>query len=110
MGFFLLAILLILSAPSGQAAERINVATAARGLVELPVVVAMRNRYYHAEGFEIQKIHVDGEVGVKALLANEVEFLFGWEAPLRAALTGAPLQLIAANVSRPLYAFLGRPE
>ena len=110
MGFFVVAILLILSAPSGHAAERINIATSARGLVELPVLAAMRNRYYHTEGFEIQKIHIDGEVAVKALLANEVEFLFGWEAPLRAALSGAPLKLIAANVSRPLYALLGRPE
>src|SRR5262245_10745478 len=92
------------------AAEQVKVATPAQGLIELPIIVAMRNGYFQTEDLEIQKIQVAPQISVKALLTGEVDFNLAWEASMRAALAGAPIKAVAALVTRPLYAFVSRPE
>jgi NitT/TauT family transport system substrate-binding protein len=92
------------------AMEQVNVATPSYGLIELPVVVAMRNGYFRSERLEIQKIQIEPEVAVKALLAGEVNFTLAWEASVRAATSGVPVKVIGALVSRPLHVLIARPE
>src|SRR5688572_2734442 len=111
IGASLTAMVLGLSFFSIAAAmEQVNVATPSYGLVELPIVVAMRNGYFRSERLEIQKIQVEPEVAVKALLAGEVSFNLAWEASVRAAISGLPVKVIAALVLRPLHVLLSRPE
>jgi NitT/TauT family transport system substrate-binding protein len=93
-----------------NAREQINVATPSQGLIELPVVVAMRNGFFRREGLEIQRIRIEPEVAVKALVAGEVDFFLGWDASLRAAMSGMPIKVVAATVSRPLHVLVSRPE
>jgi len=93
-----------------SAAERVNVATPTQGLIELPVVVAMRNRYFRTEGLEIQKIQIAPEIAVQALVAGEVDFSLSWESIVRAAISGAPIKLVAATVARPQHVLISRPE
>lgn len=95
--------------PAG-AAEQVHVATPTHGLIELPVVVAMRNRYFRTEELEIQKIQIEPEIAVKALIAGEVDVSLAWESAVRAAISGAPIKLIAATVARPLHVLISRPE
>jgi ABC-type nitrate/sulfonate/bicarbonate transport system substrate-binding protein len=101
---------LLMVASWGRAAQQINVATPAKGLAELPVVVAMRNGYFRTEGLEIQKIQIQPSVAVRALLTGEVDFNLGWEASLRAAMSGMPVKMIAGLASRPLHVLISRPE
>jgi NitT/TauT family transport system substrate-binding protein len=111
IGVWLRAMVLGLTFVSASAAmEQANVATPSYGLTELPVVVAMRNGYFRSERLEIQKIQIEPEVAVKALLAGEVSFNLAWEASVRAATSGAPVKVIAALVSRPLHVLMSRPE
>ena len=111
LGVSLQAIVLGLTIVTASAAmEQVNVATPSYGLIELPVVVAMRNGYFSRERLEIQKIQVEPEVAVKALVTGEVNFNLAWEATVRAAVAGVPVKVIAALVSRPLHVLLSRPE
>ena len=55
------------------AAEQVMIATPSQGLYELPVVVAMRNGYFRTEGLEVQKIQIQPEIALKALVAGEVD-------------------------------------
>jgi len=105
-----IALCLLMVASWGRAAQQINVATPAKGLAELPVVVAMRNGYFRTEGLEIQKIQIQPNIAVRALLTGEVDFNLGWEASLRAAMSGMPVKMIAALASRPLHVLISRPE
>ena len=108
---FLRALILCLLVVSwSAAAEQVNVATPSRGLIELPVIVAMRNGYFRSEGLEIQKIQIEPQVAVKALLAGEVDFNLAWEASVQAAVAGAPIRLVGAIVSKPLQILISRPE
>ena len=104
----LLNVVLIVSLAG--AAEQVNVATPTQGLIELPLVVAMRNRYFTTEGLEIQKIQIEPEVAVKALVAGEVDFSLAWEASVRAAISGIPIKIVAATTVRPLQVLISRPE
>ena len=92
------------------AAERVMIATPSQGLFELPVVVAMRNGYFRTEGLEVQKIQIQPEIAVKALLAGEVDYVLAWGTSVQAAMTGAPIKVVAAMVSRPLHVLISRPE
>ena len=92
------------------AAEQIMIATPSQGLNELPIVVAMRNGYFRTEGLELERIQIRPEIAVKALLAGEVDYVSVWGASVQAAMTGAPIKLVAAMVSRPLYVLISRPE
>ena len=111
IGASLTAMVLGLTFVSVAAAmEQVNVATPSHGLIELPVVVAMRNGYFRSERLEIQKIQIEPEIAVKALLAGEVNFSLAWEASVRAAATGLPIKMVAALVTKPPYALMSRPE
>jgi NitT/TauT family transport system substrate-binding protein len=59
---------------------------------------------------EVQKIQIEPEVAVKALVAGEVSFNLAWEASVRAATSGSPIKVIAALASRPLHVLMSRPE
>ena len=96
--------------PFSAAMEQVNVATPSYGLIELPVVVAVRNGYFRSERLEIQKIQIEPEVAVKALLAGEVNFSLAWEASVRAAAAGLPIKVVAAIVTKPPYVLMSRPE
>jgi NitT/TauT family transport system substrate-binding protein len=92
------------------AVEQVMIATPSQGLFELPVVVAMRNGYFRTEGLEVRRIQIHPEIAVKALLAGEVDYVSDWGASVQAAMTGAPIKLVAAMVSRPLHVLISRPE
>jgi ABC-type nitrate/sulfonate/bicarbonate transport system substrate-binding protein len=92
------------------AAQQVNVATPGHGLIELAVVVAMRNGYFRSEGLEIQKIRVAPDVAVRALIAGEIDISLGWEASVRAAISGVPIKLVAVTATRPLHFLISRPE
>jgi NitT/TauT family transport system substrate-binding protein len=101
---------ILIFASWGRAAQQIDVAAPPKGLAELPVIVAMRNGYFRTEGFEIQKIQIQPDVAVRALVTGEVDFNLGWEASLRAAMSGMPMRMIAALASKPLHVLISRPE
>jgi len=92
------------------AAERVMIATSSQGLFEMPVVVAMRNGYFRTEGLEVQKIQIQPEIAVKALVAGEVDYVLAWGTSVQAAMTGTPIKVVAAMVSRPLHVLISRPE
>ena len=92
------------------AAERVMIATPSQGLFELPVVVAMRNGYFRTEGLEVQKIQIQPEIAVKSLVAAEVDYVLAWGTSVQAAMTGAPIKVVAGMVSRPLHVLISRPD
>src|SRR5262245_9997443 len=91
------------------AAEQIMIAASSQGLFELPVIVAMRNGYFRTEGLEVQKIQIQPEIAVKALLAGEVDYVSAWGTSVQAAMTGAPIKVVAAMVSTSLHVLISRP-
>lgn len=84
-------------------------ATPSRGIFELPVVVAMRKGYFAAEGLELQKVQIQPQIAVKALVSGDVDYSLSWGSVLRAAATGVPIKVVAGLASRPLHVLIARP-
>ena len=59
---------------------------------------------------EIQKIQIQPDIAVRALVTGEVDFNLGWEASLRAAMSGMPVKIVAALASKPLHVLITRSE
>lgn len=93
-----------------HAAERIMMGTPSRGLFEMPAVVAIQKGFFADEGLEVVKIQIQPQIGVKALIAGDVDYTLSWGSTLRAAATGVPLKVVAALASRPLHVLITRQE
>lgn len=106
----IMALCMLFSPAFCVAAERVMIATPSQELFELPVVVAMRNGYFRKEGLEVQKIQIQPEIAVKALVAGEVDCILAWGTSVQAAMTGAPIRMVAAMASRPLQVLISQPE
>ena len=111
IGLTLWAMMIGLTGASvASAMEDVNVATPGYGLIELPVVVAMRNGYFRDERLEVRQIQIEPDVSVKTLLAGEVNFSLAWQASVRAAASGLPIKIVAALVTKPPYALMARAD
>jgi NitT/TauT family transport system substrate-binding protein len=95
---------------SAHAVERVTIATPSRGLFEFPAVIAMTNGYFKDEGLEVEKIQVQPQIAVKALVAGDVGYTLAWGSALRAAVTGIPLKVVSTLAARPLHVLITRPE
>lgn len=96
--------------PVGFAAERVIIGTPSRGLFEFPLVVAMRKGFFKDQGLDASRVQMQPTLGVKALLAGDVDYLLAWGSVVRAAVTGAPMKVVAAMASKPLHVFVVRGE
>lgn len=117
LGVFGRSLLLVLLAflPGGRAiaapaAERVMMATPSHGLFEFPVVVAMRKGFFQEEGLDVRKIQMQPQIGVKALVAGDVDYFLAWGSSLRAAITGVPIKVVAGLASKPLHVLIARSE
>lgn len=106
----LITLCMLFSAAFCAAAERIIIATPSQGLLEMPVVVAIRNGYFRKEGLEVRSVQIQPEIAVKAIALGEVDYVLGWPASVAAAMTGVPIKLVVALASRPLHVFIAGPE
>lgn len=97
-------------ARTAPAAERVMMSTPSRGLFEFPAVVAIRKGYYIDEGLDARKIQMQPQIGVKALLAGDVDYLLAWGSALRAAVAGVPIKVVAGMASKPLHILIARPD
>jgi NitT/TauT family transport system substrate-binding protein len=105
-----IALCVFFSSAFCAAAERVMIANSSEGLSEMPIIVAMRNGYFRKEGLEIQKIQIQPQIAVKALVAGEVDYALAWGASVKAAISGAPIKVVAAMAARPLHVLISRPE
>lgn len=111
--FVLLALfagVLMISPRAVLAAERVMMGTPSHGLFEFPVVIAMRKGFFNDEGLDIQKIQIQPQIGVKALVSGDIDYFLAWGSTLRAAATGVPLKVVVGMASRPLHILIARPE
>jgi NitT/TauT family transport system substrate-binding protein len=105
-----LAILFLQDSVGLLAAEHIMIATPSRGLFEFPVVVAQRKGFFKDEGLDADKIQMQPQIAVKALVAGDVDYLLAWGSALRAAVTGVPIKAVVGMAARPLHVLITRPE
>jgi len=102
---------LVLTANVDGAERRIvNVAIPCYCFQYIPFLVAKDRGYYAEENLEVQPVVTGGGIGLRALIAGNVDFAAtGEPAVLAAHLSGARLQILLSTYYRPLLWLYSKP-
>lgn len=96
--------------PAAQA-RTINVAIPCYCFQYVPFFVAKDRGYYREEGLDVQVVVMGGGIGLRALIAGNVDFAAtGEPAVLTAHLSGARLQILFSSYYRPLLWLYSDPK
>jgi ABC-type nitrate/sulfonate/bicarbonate transport system substrate-binding protein len=107
---FFAAIVLILLAQNGIAAEKFVIMTAGLSIRHTPLYYGQENGFFKDEGLELQMLVVRaGQVGVASLMSGEVDVITHAGTGLAAAIRGLPIKIISVDGDRPSHELLVLP-
>jgi ABC-type nitrate/sulfonate/bicarbonate transport system substrate-binding protein len=106
----LLALLvLFLFHTSVHAADKVRIGVPpAGGHITLPL--AHRMGLFKDEGIEAEIIRIAGGVATAALVNDEINYFTGITFPVRAAIQGLPIKIVACYLPAPPFVLVARPE
>jgi ABC-type nitrate/sulfonate/bicarbonate transport system substrate-binding protein len=106
---FLILFSTVLIYVSAQAADKIRVGVPpAGGHITLPL--AQKKGFLKDEGVEAEIIRIAGGVATAALVNDEIHYFTGITFPVRAAIQGLPIRIVACYLPAPPFVLIARPE
>lgn len=110
-----LAVFLLLlgfSAGAGAAAtERVTVSHSIRGGLSIgPLLYGIDRGFYRAEGIDLLYLSIRADLGIKALLAGEVDYIYSAGTAVRAAVRGVPVKALSFDFYKVFHSLMARPE
>jgi ABC-type nitrate/sulfonate/bicarbonate transport system substrate-binding protein len=104
---FLFGIFLLYA--SAHSADRIRIGVPpAGGHITLPL--AQKKGFLKDEGVEAEIIRIAGGVATAALVNDEINYFTGITFPVRAAIQGLPIRIVACYLPAPPFVLIARPE
>jgi NitT/TauT family transport system substrate-binding protein len=79
-------------------------------IITLPLKMAQAKGFYEKEGLEVEIILIAGALGVRALLANSVNFTTASGSILAAAVRGIGVKLVLVTASKPTFDLISEPK
>ena len=108
---FLLRASLGLCASSAAAQEKVIVGHSARAALSIgPLLYGIERGFYRDEGIDLVYVSLRADLGIKALLAGEIDYSYSVGTIIRGAILGVPVRNLTFDFSRVLYALMSRPE
>jgi NitT/TauT family transport system substrate-binding protein len=110
---FLLCILLslYLFSRSEAAQERVIVGHSARLALSIgPLLYGTERGFYRDEGIDLIYVSLRADLGIKALLAGELDYSYSVGTIIRGAVVGLPVKNLTFDFSKVLHALMSRPE
>lgn len=105
-----LFLLWLLSAPTA-AQERVVVGHSARLALSIgPLLYGIERGFYREEGIDLIYISLRADLGIKALLAGELDYSYSVGTIIRGAVLGVPVKNLTFDFSKVLHALMSRPE
>jgi len=109
---FTLATVLLGVAPidlaSGAELSRLRISIPGLGSTSYPLIMAQKQGYFRAEGFDVELIPMTGGLAVKTLMAGEVNLTSA--GTLVATMQGAKLKLVMGFIRQLPYDLVAAPE
>lgn len=101
--------ILILQTTWGYAADKVRIGVPpSGGHITLPL--AQKRGFLKDEGIEAEFIRIAGGVATAALVNDEIHYFTGLTFPVRAALQGMPIKIVACFLPAPPFVLIARPE
>src|SRR6266542_137238 len=100
-----------LCAFSAAAQEKVIVGHSARAALSIgPLLYGIERGFYRDEGIDLVYVSLRADLGIKALLAGEIDYSYSVGTIIRGAILGAPVRNLSFDFSRVLHALMSRPE
>jgi NitT/TauT family transport system substrate-binding protein len=110
LAFIIVALLCFLTSPS-SAQERVVVGHSASAALSIgPLLYGIERGFYRDEGIDLVYVSLRADLGIKALLAGELDYSYSVGTIIRGAVLGLPVKNLTFDFSRVLHALMSRPE
>ena len=93
---------------SGAELNRLRISIPGLGTTSYPLIMAQKNGYFRAEGYDVELIPMSGGLAVKTLMAGEVNLTSA--GTLVASMQGAKLRMVMGFVRQLPYDLVAAPE
>jgi NitT/TauT family transport system substrate-binding protein len=108
---FIILPLLCFAPVKGFALERVIVGHSATAALSIgPLLYGIERGFYREEGIDLVYISLRADLGIKALLAGELDYSYAVGTIIRGAVLGVPVKNLTFDFSRVLHALMSRPE
>jgi ABC-type nitrate/sulfonate/bicarbonate transport system substrate-binding protein len=93
------------------AQEKVTVGHSARAALSIgPLLYGIERGFYRDEGIDLIYVSLRADLGIKALLAGEIDYSYSTGTIIRGAILGVPVRSLTFDFSRVMHALMSRPE
>jgi len=111
--FFISLLVLFLFGSTGLslAQKKVVISHSVRGGLSIgPLLYGIERGFYRAEGIDLLYVSIRADLGIKAMLAGEVDYIYSAGTALRAAVRGVPVKALSFDFYKVFHSLMARPE
>ncbi|MGH7834388.1 MAG: hypothetical protein ACREQK_12135 [Candidatus Binatia bacterium] len=106
-----LGILLSFLGGRAVAQEKVTVSHTTRGSLSIgPLLYGIERGFYRNEGIDFLYLSIRADLGIKALVAGEIDYIYSVGTVIRAAALGVPVKCLSFDFSKVTHFLMARPE
>lgn len=107
---FLLCLISIWPA-TARAQEKVVVSHSVRGSLSLgPLLYGVHRGFYKDEGIDLVYVSIRADLGLKALLSGDVDYIYSTGTVIRGAVVGVPVRALTFDFSKVFHSLMARSE
>jgi NitT/TauT family transport system substrate-binding protein len=106
-----LGILVSFGSAMAVAQEKVTVSHTTRGSLSIgPLLYGIERGFYRNEGIDLLYLSIRADLGIKALVAGEIDYIYSVGTVIRAAALGVPVRCLSFDFSKVTHFLMARPE
>ena len=91
--------------------ERVVVSHSVRGSLSIgPLLYGIGKGFYKQEGIDLLYVSIRADLGIKALLTGDVDYIYSAGTAIRAAVQGVPVKALGFDFAKVFHSLMGRSE
>ena len=94
-----------------ESQERVIVSHSVRGSLSIgPLLYGIEKGFYRNEGIDLLYVSIRADLGIKALVSGDVDFIYSAGTGIRAAVQGLPVKILSLDFTKVFHSLMARPE
>jgi NitT/TauT family transport system substrate-binding protein len=91
--------------------ERVVVSHSVRGSLSIgPLLYAIDKGFYRHEGIDLLYVSIRADLGIKAMLAGDVDYIYSAGTAIRGAVQGVPVKALSFDFAKVFHSLMARSE
>ncbi len=96
---------------TSSAQEKVIVSHSVRGSLSVgPLLYGIHKGFYREEGIDLLYVSIRADLGIKALLAGEVDYIYSVGTAIRGAVQGVPVKALSFDFTKVFHSLMARQE